>query len=217
MALVGRVCIVLSVFCCAPLAAQTKEVEPTPIESAFAEIEAAYPKQAYIGGSFSAFFGGLSLSQGADILRDHNSNRDARRAGRLLVGVGSIRVIDGLARILTEPPALKTARAFRSGTMPDPAVNLKSLAHKSRSARIWRAHLVLATGLTYLYLAERHKAYRDEAGPGLFLVGLAAFQYWRTSAEERAAAPLLTAPSRSPVLGVGFGPTNATVSLRWSF
>lgn len=180
-----RLLLILALFASREVAGETVN-HRSDLESAYARIERAYPRAAVVSGSFSAFFGGLALSQGHDILGDARANRDARRAGRLLMGLGTIRLADGLGRILSEPHALRLSKEFREGTLREPEKALVDAAHAGRRARLIRTHMVLATGLIYLYLAEAHAAYRDEAGPGAFLLALAGFQYWRVSPEEAA-------------------------------
>ncbi len=166
-------------------AAETAEAD---ITGAYRHIEGASPRAHVIGGSFTIVFSGLSLARGATILRDENARLGERNTAYVLIAVNAVRFVDGAQRILLEPQSVTDARAFQSGSLPDPAARLAEISSHSRSVRFWRAHSILVTGLCYLALFQTGRSTYDKFDQvGGFLVGLAAFQYWKKTPEEVAA------------------------------
>lgn len=180
----------VGIFClgiCIPWAAFAQASDPH-LPGAYRHIENASPRANMIGGGFTVFFSGLSLARGTTILRDKEAGSTERNTAYLLVAVNAVRFVDGIQRMAFEPRGVSDARAYAAGTLAAPRDRLAELYADSRSLRFLRAHSILVTGLCYLVLfGTKRSAYDKFDQVGGFLIGLAAFQYWKATPEEDAA------------------------------
>lgn len=175
--------------------AQTNDINRLKLdrlETAFKIIDNSYLKYRYFNAGFSLVFGGLVTYRGVIVLNDNQATTSEKNTAYALLGLGSVRIVDGLYGFLFSTPIEKNLIKFRrlkdsQQKIEFGEMKIKKAAKREKLMRYIRAFLIGGSGVALASLAvidyEKHKI---QGYIGILMVGVSVYKLLSRSPEEKA-------------------------------